>query len=349
MIWEIREIVGRVAPEKVILCMSLDMKTDGPDHERWKTFHERTQGIFRKGLPQDIGRGEFVYFDEDWTPRVLTPFRDTPPPQGATIRDSALRNLFAEFLHVSSPYGLRAAGKSLGFLLVMLGTVLAAALSLNPILHVIEHGTFGVFPSTREVVDDYRPRYDQLRDKLVRIAAKLPPPGVADRTHDHLSLDPVPVFTMGEISNTEFMMEEALLDPEVFASFWVGHYGDMKTALAWTAPDRFGNNNRAKPGYYETLDAGLEITYLIVHRVLGLEGTEPITSENFDRRALIAEGFLIDLRTEEILESWWLRAEPHTYKYHWDPLTPYSPYSVTLEQQLAELLRDLTGGEFDLR
>lgn len=122
LVWEIEQVIKRISPEKIIFCLPLDKKCEGVDVERWQAFRKRTMNIFEKGLPEDICDGEFLYFDKNWTPEVLIPYRGHQAPAGMSLRDKALKKLFYSFYHVSTPYGLR-----LLFAIVMTMTCLFAS------------------------------------------------------------------------------------------------------------------------------------------------------------------------------------------------------------------------------
>jgi len=95
--WEVQHVAALGTPERVILSLPPAGKRNGRSRpERYDAFRHRFGDVFPRGLPESIGHCLFVYFDSDWTPRLLGQ-RGVPPPAGDAPRDDALRRLAREF------------------------------------------------------------------------------------------------------------------------------------------------------------------------------------------------------------------------------------------------------------
>ena len=95
--WEVRHVVELDAPERAILSLPLHAKRKEPSRqERYDAFRRRFGDTFPRPLPEAIGHCQFLYFDADWTPRLLGE-RGTPLPTGDSERAKALRRLALEF------------------------------------------------------------------------------------------------------------------------------------------------------------------------------------------------------------------------------------------------------------
>ena len=95
--WEVQHVVALATPERVILSLPPAGKRKGRSRkERYDAFRHRFGEVFPRGLPESVGHSLFVYFDSDWTPRLLGK-RGAPLPAGDAPRDVALRGLAGEF------------------------------------------------------------------------------------------------------------------------------------------------------------------------------------------------------------------------------------------------------------
>jgi len=105
--WEFRHVIELDAPERVILSLPLDAKRRKPSRqERYDAFRRRFGDTFPRPLPEAIGHCQFLYFDADWTPRLLGE-RGTAPPAGKSERTRALRRLTREFKITWAPRWVR--------------------------------------------------------------------------------------------------------------------------------------------------------------------------------------------------------------------------------------------------
>jgi hypothetical protein len=92
--WEVRHVIRLGAPERVILALPPPGRRRRR-LERYTAFRRRFGDLFPRRLPEAIGHSQFIFFDREWTPRLLG--RGDAPPTGDTPRDLALRRLAREF------------------------------------------------------------------------------------------------------------------------------------------------------------------------------------------------------------------------------------------------------------
>ena len=105
--WEVDHVVEGDTPERVILSLPLDAERKEPSRqERYDTFRRRLGDAFPRPLPEAIGHCQFLYFDADWTPRLLGE-RRTALPAGANERARTLRRLAREFKIAWGPRWVR--------------------------------------------------------------------------------------------------------------------------------------------------------------------------------------------------------------------------------------------------
>jgi hypothetical protein len=122
--WEVRHVTALGAPERVILSLPLQSKRRRTSRqERYDAFRRRCGDAFPRPLPDHIGDCQFLYFDADWTPRLLGR-RDAPPPAGADARAVALQRLAREFKITWAPLWVRALAYGGAVLVPVLALVL---------------------------------------------------------------------------------------------------------------------------------------------------------------------------------------------------------------------------------
>lgn len=125
LLWELRQVLSTISPRRVILCLPMDKTEEGIDQALYERFREKTRELFPVELPREV-TPRFMFFDEDWTPRILIPKRGTPLPlperrdSAERVQLSALQGLKREFLQVRTPLILRGLLFSMGLALVVL-------------------------------------------------------------------------------------------------------------------------------------------------------------------------------------------------------------------------------------
>jgi hypothetical protein len=95
--WEVQHVIKHCAAARAILSLPLDASRKEPSRQqRYDAFRRRFGHVFPRPLPEAIGYCQFVYFDADWTPRLLGE-RGAPLPEGEGECTRALRRLAHEF------------------------------------------------------------------------------------------------------------------------------------------------------------------------------------------------------------------------------------------------------------
>jgi hypothetical protein len=105
--WEVQHVVGLDSPERVILALPPPGGRK-QRQRRYGAFHHRFAGSFPRGLPEAIGDCQFIYFDPDWTPRLLEG-RAALLPSGDAPCEAAVRRLGREFKVKWAPRWVRIA------------------------------------------------------------------------------------------------------------------------------------------------------------------------------------------------------------------------------------------------
>jgi hypothetical protein len=105
--WEFCHVIELDVPERMILSLPLDGKRKEPSRqERYDAFRRRFGDAFPRPLPEAIGHCQFLYFDADWTPRLLGE-RGMALPAGESEHARALRRLTREFKITWGPRWMR--------------------------------------------------------------------------------------------------------------------------------------------------------------------------------------------------------------------------------------------------
>jgi hypothetical protein len=99
VVWELRRVVAANRPERVILCLPVDVASTSKKRltagSGFEQFRAATLGVFPKPLPLHAGGHAFMYFYADWTPALL----EFGPgmPAGSSTQAVVLRKLAKEF------------------------------------------------------------------------------------------------------------------------------------------------------------------------------------------------------------------------------------------------------------
>jgi hypothetical protein len=105
--WEVRHVIELDSPERVILSLPLHAKRkERSRQERYDAFRRTFGDAFPRPLPETIGHCQFLYFDADWTPRLLGE-RGAALPAADSERARALRRLAGNFKIAWGPLWLR--------------------------------------------------------------------------------------------------------------------------------------------------------------------------------------------------------------------------------------------------
>jgi hypothetical protein len=221
--------------------------------------------------------------------------------------------------------------------------------------------------TNQQVIDRYKPQFAQKREQWQAIARQLPAAGTTLPTPTPLKLDPRPLYDRsGGPCNTEIVMHEQLLDPDVNLArdgkFDLQLSDRLLLAMRWTGPQnpmsagarqqRAGELCSAK-----AFEAALNTRYLVVMRLTALEKPQAVNEKTFRGGKLELEGFLVDLSSQELLGVVRVSAQPAKEgDYVWkesedqqrrmEEWIGSSMWSDARKKTQAELTR-LTGGTFN--
>ena len=121
--WEFQHVTELDAPERVILSLPLLAKRKEPSRqERFDAFRRRSGDAFPRPLPETIGHCQFLYFDADWTPRLLGE-RGKALPTGESERATAMRRLAREFKITWAPRWVRMSLWAIAFFAALFAVV----------------------------------------------------------------------------------------------------------------------------------------------------------------------------------------------------------------------------------
>ena len=100
--WEVEHVVGLGAPDRVILLLTPPgIYRALTPQEQYAAFRDRFSPLFPRGLPDTIGTNNVLYFDPNWTPRMLAyvggPSVDLPESCPDRLRRLVLHALMDEF------------------------------------------------------------------------------------------------------------------------------------------------------------------------------------------------------------------------------------------------------------
>jgi hypothetical protein len=166
----------------------------------------------------------------------------------------------------------------------------------------------GCGQSADDIVDKHRPAYVALKAKLKRLADKLPTGPLTGDQPPATPLDPQLLLSSdNNPGNAEAVMIEHLAGDDARPEFDLNLSSDLTAALAWTAEGR--STHTGDPAFMEaTLKRGVNLKYLVVHRIADLKLPEVVTDREYRPGSVTAEGFVFDLVSEELLASYVVRA-----------------------------------------
>jgi hypothetical protein len=162
----------------------------------------------------------------------------------------------------------------------------------------------GCGPSADGIVEKHRPAYVALKAKLTKLADKLPAGRMTADQPPMQPLDPqLMLSTDAAAGNAEAVMVENLTSDDPRPEFDLNLSSDLTAALAWTAEGR--SNSTGDAEFMEaTLTRGLNLRYLVVHRIADLALPEAVTDREYRPGSVVVEGFVFDLASEELLASY---------------------------------------------
>ena len=364
LIWECHQALEQCPPEKLILCLEMDAETgEKPITKRYHNFRNKTLDMFRKPLPKEIGAAQLIYFESDWTPRLLVPEGNFSlghlGVSGVSLsrtQVAALRTLHQEFERVTTPYWIRA------------GAFLIGSMAIIPLLIFLETGPVvpwldrqfeqinqaaATGPTAREVFDKYRPAFNKIRGKLRTIAKKLPPVGTVLTSGPIGELVPQANYRGLKDGNAvAVMMFDQLLNPDTSPGFDLHFNSNLMRGLyltgpllSWTDEDL---EKRGQAALAAQLEQALLTPYLLIYRLDGIYLPGEVSRETYDQGELRFEGFLIDLRNLEILASHRTIVKAmQPYPFGFNPSQPFGPYYTPAREAAAQAFEQIIEGTFN--
>jgi hypothetical protein len=162
----------------------------------------------------------------------------------------------------------------------------------------------GCGPSADDIVNRHRPAYAALKAKLAKLADKLPAGRIMADQPPVRPFDPQLVLSTDDATgNAEAVMVEHLTSDDARPEFDLNLSSDLTAALAWTAEGR--SIGGGDPAFMDaTLTRGLNLRYLVVHRIADLKLPEAVTDREYRPGSVVVEGFVFDLGSEELVASY---------------------------------------------
>jgi hypothetical protein len=119
---------------------------------------------------------------------------------------------------------------------------------------------------------------------------------------------PLVLATDKAAGNAEAVMVENLTSDDARPGFDLLLSRDLTSALYWT---RDGHDaSTGDPAFVErALQAGLDLKYLVVHRIAELKLPEAVNDREYRPGHAVVEGFVFDLASEEVVARYVVRGE----------------------------------------
>jgi len=244
------------------------------------------------------------------------------------------------------------------------GLRLASAVSLA----ILMTGCAG--ESNRKLFQRYEAQFSAKREQFKKIAGILPPAGSVKEASS-ASLSPKPVYDAknSASNNTEIVMYDQLLDPDI-SSDGNNRRLDLLlsdvllNAIRWTGPKNPMSGSaldRHNPDMEQTLKQALNERYLVVIRPVSFVAPVAIDEGTFKPATADIEGFVVDLSGDKVVGSFRFSAHSastvqYTTKKSDNSATrqsqleefAYSSLYVEARNKLKPLLEQTTGGSFTL-
>lgn len=168
----------------------------------------------------------------------------------------------------------------------------------------------GCGPSPGDVVDSHRPAYAALKEKLRRLAAKLPAERLVEDQPPEKPFAPLLVLATEKVpGNAEAVMLDSLTSDDADPDFDLHLSPRLTTALFWTGDGQRDHARGDVKFMSNTLQSGLDLKYLVVHRVAELTLPEGVNDREYRPGHVVVEGFVFDLASEELLARYLIEVE----------------------------------------
>jgi len=166
--------------------------------------------------------------------------------------------------------------------------------------------------TTRQVLQRYGPQFNERRQQFKNIAGSLPAPGgVQDASPVNLSPRPVYDEKHHSSNNTEIVMYDQLIDPDIRSE---GHNrldlilsGNLLTAMQWTGPKNpmssEGLDRRSNPDLEQELKQALGEQYLVVLRPVKFVAPVATDENTFTPGTADIEGYIVNLPDQKVVGS----------------------------------------------
>jgi len=219
--------------------------------------------------------------------------------------------------------------------------------------------------TNRALFKRYEGQFAAKRQQFNSIAQALPAPGSV-HGNTVASLSPKPVYGVKDSGNTEIVMYDQLLNPDIKSE---GHNrldmilsGGLLNAMKWTGPNNPMSpsvlDNRSAPDMERSLSKALATRYLVVVRPARFDAPVSVSENSFKGGSADVEVFVADLQDSHVPASGSFTAHSSTnvqymVKKGEDKQArleefAYSSLFTDARQKVGTLLPQITGGQFVL-
>jgi hypothetical protein len=219
--------------------------------------------------------------------------------------------------------------------------------------------------TNRALFKRYEGQFAAKRQQFNAIARTLPAPGSAQAS-TAASLSPKPVYGVRESDNTEIVMYDQLVNPDIKSD---GNNrldlilsGKLLTPMQWTGPKNPMSSEaldkKSVPDMEASLNKSLTTRYLVVVRPVQFVAPVATSEDGFQAGFADLEAFVVDLQNNNIAASGRFLARSSAkvefmFKKGEDKKSrlesfAYSSLFTDARQKLGALLPQITGGQFVL-
>jgi len=219
--------------------------------------------------------------------------------------------------------------------------------------------------TNRALFKRYEGQFAAKRQQFNSIAQALPAPGSV-HGNTVASLSPKPVYGVKDSGNTEIVMYDQLLNPDIKSE---GHNrldlilsGGLLNAMKWTGPNNPMSpsvlDNRSAPDMERSLSKALATRYLVVVRPARFDAPVAVSENSFKGGSADVEVFVADLQDSHVPASGRYTAHSSTNVEYLSKKGEdkqarleefaYSSLFTDARQKVATLLPQITGGQFVL-
>lgn len=219
--------------------------------------------------------------------------------------------------------------------------------------------------TNRALFKRYESQFAAKRQQFNSIAQALPAPGSV-QGNTVASLSPKPVYGVKDSANTEIVMYDQLLNPDIKSE---GHNrldlilsGGLLNAMQWTGPNNPTSpsvlDKRSVPDMETSLNKALATRYLVVVRPARFDAPVAVSEDSFKGGSADVEVFVADLQDSHVPASGRFTAHSSTKVEYLSKKGEdkrsrleefaYSSLFTDARQKVGALLPQITGGQFVL-